>query len=322
MISCSAIAKEVIRKEILALQSLVETIGPEFEKAVSCLLETKGKVIATGLGKSGIVASKISATLSSTGTPSIFIHPVEAMHGDLGIVQRGDAGLLLSKSGETVEVLQFLQIFKRFGLKTIGIGGRTGSSLARECDVFLDAGVTCEACPLNLAPTSSTTVAMALGDALAGCLVSLKGFSKEEFSRLHPSGALGRRLLLRVEDIMHSGENLPLVESGAPMRQALVTLTTKAMGAVIIASPARSLLGIFTDGDLRRAVQWHENLLDLEVDSLMTRNPVVIHRNRMAAEALNLMENRPSQISVLPVLDSDERVVGIVRVHDLVKAGL
>ncbi len=322
MVSCSDLAKEVIRKEILALESIIERIGPEFEEAVSLLLGTKGKVIATGLGKSGIVASKISATFSSTGTPSIFMHPVEALHGDLGIVQRGDLGLFLSNSGETTELLQFLQIFKRFGLKTIGIAGRPGSSLARDCDVFLDASVEYEACPLNLAPTSSTTVAMVLGDALAGCLISLKGFSREDFSRLHPSGALGRRLLFRVKDFMHKGDDLPLVLSGTTMRDALVTLTSKGMGAVIVVSAECRLLGIFTDGDLRRAVQRHDNLLSLAIDSLMVANPVVISQERMAAEALFLMENRPSQISVLPVLDSEGKVAGIIRIHDLIQAGL
>jgi len=319
--SCD-LAKEVIRKEISALESLLDRIGPNFDAAVSCLLQAKGKVITSGLGKSGIVASKISATFSSTGTPSIFIHPVEALHGDLGIIQRGDVGVLLSNSGETHEVLELLQVFKRFGLRTVGIAGRPHSSLARDCDVFLDAGVESEACPLNLAPTSSTTVAMVLGDALAGCLVTRKGFSREDFSRLHPSGALGRRLLLRVKDVMHSGEELPLVQSGTPMRQALVALTGKAMGAVIVVTSARKLLGIFTDGDLRRAVQQHENLLEVPVDRLMTSNPVVVFEDRMAAEALNLMENRPSQISVLPVLDAEGKVAGIIRVHDLVQAGL
>jgi arabinose-5-phosphate isomerase len=244
MNSCCDLAKDIIRKEILALESLLPRIGTEFERAVSYILDTKGKIIATGLGKSGIIASKISATLSGTGTPSIFIHPVEAMHGDLGIIQRGDLGLLLSNSGETTEVLQLLQIFKRFGLKTIGMAGRCGSSLARDCDVFLDATVESEACPLNLAPTSSTTVAMVLGDAIAGCLIARRGFSREDFGKLHPSGALGRRLLFRVRDIMHSGENLPLVESGTSMRQVLLTLTSKAMGAVIVTTRERDLLGI------------------------------------------------------------------------------
>ncbi len=322
MISCLSLAKDLIRKEISCLESLHARIGPEFERAVSCLDKIGGKVIATGLGKSGIVAGKISATLSSTGTPSIFVHPVEALHGDLGIIQRGDLGLFLSNSGETPEVLQFLQIFKRLGLKTIAIVGRANSTLARDCDICLDASVESEACPLNLAPTSSTTVAMVLGDALAGCVLTLKGFSSEDFSRLHPSGALGRRLLFRVRDLMHSGDNLPVVMSGTLMREALVTLTGKAMGAVLVISSQGALLGIFTDGDLRRAVQQHENLLDIEIDELMIKNPVVINDSRMAAEALNLMENRPSQISVLPVMDCDNKVAGIIRLHDLVLAGL
>lgn len=322
MISCLSLAKDLIRKEISSLETLHSRIGSDFEQAVSCLNDMKGKVIATGLGKSGIIAGKISATLSSTGTPSIFVHPVEAMHGDLGIVQRGDVGLFLSNSGETAEVLQFLQVFKRLGLKTIAIVGRASSTLGRDCDICLDASVDSEACPLNLAPTSSTTVAMVLGDALAGCLLTLKGFSTEDFSRLHPSGSLGRRLLFRVSDLMHSGDSLPVVISGTLMRDALVTLTGKAMGAVLVVSSLGGLLGIFTDGDLRRAVQKHENLLGIEIDELMTRNPVVIHENRLAAEALSLMENRPSQISVLPVLNGDEKVTGIVRLHDLVQAGL
>ncbi len=322
MIQCLDLAKDLIRKEISALESLHARIGPEFDLAVSCISETRGKVITTGLGKSGIIAGKISATLSSTGTPSMFIHPVEAMHGDLGIIQRGDLGLFLSNSGETAEVLQLLQVFKRLGLKTVAIVGRTNSSLARDCDICLDASVESEACPLNLAPTSSTTAAVVLGDALAGCLLTLKGFSSEDFSRLHPSGAIGRRLLFRVRDIMHSGENLPVVVSGTAMRDALITLTQKAMGAVIVVSSTGGLVGIFTDGDLRRAVQQHENLLGIAIDSVMTRDPVVVHDGRMAAEALNLMENRPSQIGVLPVLDGDEKVVGIIRLHDLVQAGL
>jgi len=322
MVSCLGLAKDLIRKEISSLECLHARIGPEFERAVSCLNRIGGKVITTGLGKSGIIAGKISATLSSTGTPSIFIHPVEALHGDLGIIQRGDIGLFLSNSGETAEVLQFLQIFKRLGLKTIAIVGKTNSTLARDCDIYLDASVESEACPLNLAPTSSTTVAMVLGDALAGCVLTLKGFSTEDFSRLHPSGALGRRLLFRVKDLMHSGDNLPLVMSGTRMRNALVVLTGKAMGAVLVVSSDGALLGIFTDGDLRRAVQQYENLLDIEVDKVMTKDPVVIHDCRMAAEALNLMENRPSQISVLPVLDRENKAVGIIRLHDLVLAGL
>ena len=322
MTSCLDLAKDLIHQEICALEALRDRIGSEFEKAALCLGEIKGKVIATGLGKSGIVAGKISATLSSTGTPSIFVHPVDAMHGDLGIIQRGDIGLFLSNSGETAEVLQLLQMFKILGLKTIAIVGKMQSTLARDCDICLDASVESEACPLNLAPTSSTTAAMVLGDALAGCVLTLKGFSTQDFSRLHPSGALGRRLLLRVKDLMHSGEDLPLAVSGTLMRDALVTLTGKAMGAVVVVSGSGDLLGIFTDGDLRRAVQHHENLLNVEIDKLMTSNPIVIHESRMAAEALSLMENRPSQISVIPVLDGENRVVGIIRVHDLVRAGL
>ncbi|MDR3566794.1 MAG: KpsF/GutQ family sugar-phosphate isomerase [Syntrophobacteraceae bacterium] len=322
MISCLDLAKELIDKQICALQSLRDRIGSEFEKAALSLSQIEGKVIVTGLGKSGLVAGKIAATLSSTGTPSIFIHPVEAMHGDLGIIQSGDIGLFLSNSGETAEVVQLLQMFKLLGLKTIAIVGKMQSTLARDCDLCLDASVESEACPLNLAPTSSTTAAMVLGDALAGCILTLKGFSTRDYGRLHPSGALGRRLLFRVKDLMHSGEELPVALSGTLMRDALVTLTGKAMGAVLVVSASRELLGIFTDGDLRRAAQRHGNFLDLEIDELMTKDPIVIDQSRMAAEALSLMENRPSQVSVLPVLDGENKAAGIIRVHDLVRAGL
>ncbi len=321
MNSCVALGKDLIHRQICSLEALRDRIGSEFEAAASCLALMKGKVIATGLVKSGIVAGKISATFSSTGTPSIFIHPVEAMHGDLGIIQPGDIGLFLSNSGETAEVLQLLQVFKRLGLKSIAIVGKVQSTLARDCDICLDASVESEACPLNLAPTSSTTSAMVMGDALGGCILTLKGFSPEDFGRLHPSGALGRRLLFRVKDLMHSGQELPLAISGTPMREALLILTGKTMGAVVVASSDGELLGIFTDGDLRRAVLGHQNLLDMDIDKLMTPNPVVINENRMAAEALSLMENRPSQISVLPVIDDQNKVAGIIRVHDLVRAG-
>jgi arabinose-5-phosphate isomerase len=315
-------ARQVIHKEIAALDRMMQGLGPVFDQAVELIIATKGKVIASGLGKSGIVAGKVAATLSSTGTPAVFLHPVEALHGDIGIAQSNDAGLLFSNSGETKEVLDLLQAFKRMGLKTIAVTGRPKSSLAGYADVVLDASVTEEACPLGLAPTSSVIVALSLGDALAASIMERRGFSEEDYSRLHPSGALGKKLLLKVSDVMHSGKDLPLVKSGTSMSQALLTLTSKAMGAVIVVSTSGTLAGIYTDGDLKRTIQEHKNFLKMKIDRLMTVNPTCIRDKALAAEALGLMENRPSQISVLPVVDDGKKAVGIVRLHDLVKAGL
>ncbi len=316
------LAKATITKEIEALRAAVDRLGPEMERAVDMIATAPGKVITTGIGKSGLVARKIAATLCGTGTPALFVHPVDALHGDLGVVQEDDVALLLSKSGETPEVLTFCGVVKGVPCHTIAIVGRRDSSLARQCDVFLDATVECEACPLDLAPTSSAMVSMALGDALSACLVERHGLTSTGFSRFHPSGSLGKRLLLRVRDVMQTGAQVPLVEPGISMRNVLVTLSAKTMGAVIIASADGSLLGIFTDGDLRRCLAEHEDVLDMTIDRVMTRTPVVVREDRMAVEALQLMENRPSQIAVLPVVNANQKVVGIVRIHDLVRAGL
>ena len=318
----TSIAKATIAKEIKALEDTLQRIGLEYDTAVQLILKSHGKVIVTGLGKSGIIARKIAATLSSTGTPAVFIHPIEALHGDIGIVQSQDIGLALSKSGETQEILEFLQFMKRMAIKTIALTGNPHSSLAKHCDVIIDASVTSEACPLNLAPTSSTTVAMAIGDALAACLIVRRGFSNEDFAKRHPSGALGRRLLLRVVDAMHHGQDMPIVLTGTRIRDALVTMTQTAMGIILIVDAQGVLLGILTDGDLRRALQRYETLLDMQIDVVMTRNPIVIHPDRLAVEALSLMENRPSQISALPVVDENNTALGVLRLHDLVKAGL
>ena len=315
-------ARQILEKEIRALESMMKSLGPSFDKAVELIFSTRGKVIATGLGKSGIVASKAAATFSSTGTPAVFLHPVEAMHGDIGLVQPGDIGLLFSNSGESREVLDVLQAFKRLGLSTVAVVGRMRSSLADYADVALDSSVKEEACPLNLAPTSSVITALAMGDALAASLMERRGFDEEDYSRLHPSGALGRKLLLTVRDVMHTGKDLPLIQSGSTMADALLMLTSKAMGAVIVVGPDNRLRGIYTDGDLKRTIQRHKDFITLTIDSLMTADPICVDEKRLAVEAFDLMENRPSQISVLPVVDESKRAVGIVRLHDLVKAGL
>ena len=320
--SSVACAREILKKEIGALESLMQSLGPAFEKAVDMLFSATGKVITTGLGKSGIVAGKAAATFSSTGTPSVFLHPVEALHGDIGLVQKNDIGLLFSNSGESREVLDVLQAFKRMGLKSIAVVGRKRCTLAEYADLALDASVKEEACPLNLAPTSSVIVALAVGDALAACLMQRRGFSEDDYSRLHPSGALGRKLLLRVSDVMHTGKDLPLVKTGTLMADVLIVLTSKAMGAVIVVDAGNVLRGIYTDGDLKRTIQHNKDFLTLPVDTIMSAGPVAVREDRLAVEALDLMENRSSQISVLPVVDKEKRAVGIVRLHDLVRAGL
>jgi arabinose-5-phosphate isomerase len=315
-------ARTIMKKEVLALEETMQKLGDGFEKAVDLIYAATGKVIASGLGKSGIVANKAAATFSSTGTPSVFLHPVDALHGDIGLVQKNDIGLLFSNSGENREVLDLLQAFKRMGLKTIAVTGRPKCSLADYADAAVDASVKEEACPLGLAPTSSVIVALALCDALAAALMERRGFTQEDYSRLHPSGALGRKLLLRVCDVMHKEGDLPLCPSGTRMSEALVVLTSKAMGGVIVVDNDKHLRGIYTDGDLKRSIQHHKDLLSLTVDDLMTADPICIRENKLAVEAFDLMENRPSQISVLPVVDEQKRAVGIVRLHDLVKAGL
>ncbi len=315
-------ARLTLKKEILGLEELMQRIGPTFDVAVDLIFAATGKVITSGLGKSGIVAGKAAATFSSTGTPAVFLHPVEAMHGDIGLAQKNDIGLLFSNSGETKEVLEVLQAFKRLGLKTIAVVGRKRCSLGEFADCALDAGVKEEACPLNLSPTSSVIVALALGDALAACLMRRRGFTEEDYSRLHPSGTLGKKLLLRVSELMHSGEEIPKVITGTPMSEALYILTSKAMGAVIVTDASDTLRGIYTDGDLKRTIRQGKNFLEVKVDEIMSADPVAIHKERLAMEALALMENRPSQISVLPVVDQKNRVVGIIRLHDLVRAGL
>jgi arabinose-5-phosphate isomerase len=315
-------ARSIMKKEVLALEETMQKLGSGFEKAVDLIFSASGKVIASGLGKSGIVANKAAATFSSTGTPAVFLHPVDALHGDIGLVQKSDIGLLFSNSGENREVLDLLQAFKRMGLKTIAVTGRARCSLADYADAVLDASVKEEACPLGLAPTSSVIVALSICDAFAAALMERRGFTEEDYSRLHPSGALGKKLLLRVRDVMHRGDELPIVPTGTAMSEALLALTSKAMGGVIIVDKNERLRGIYTDGDLKRSIQFHSDFLKLPVDELMTADPICVRENRLAAEAFDLMENRPSQISVLPVVDEDNKVVGIIRLHDLVKAGL
>lgn len=282
-------------------------------------LDKGGKIIVTGVGKSGKVGQKIAATLCSTGSFAVFLHPTEGLHGDLGVVGPGDAVLAFSYTGNTDELVRLLPSLKSLGVPVIGVGGNAQSRIASRCDAWIDGFVEQEACPHNLAPTSSTTLALALGDALAVALMQLRGFDARAFAQNHPGGALGRRLHLKVADVMRQGDEVPTVAAQASMDEVVVISTRKKLGAVLVVDGTR-LLGIVTDGDLRRALSHREKFFQLKAGEVMTANPVTASAEMMAQAALELMENRPSQISVLPVVDQDGDWKGIVRLHDLVSS--
>lgn len=296
--------------------------GAQLTQALSLLnrsLNQGGKIVVTGVGKSGKIAQKIAATFASTGSASIYLHPTEALHGDLGVVAPNDSILALSYTGNTDELLRLIPSLKRLQLSLIGMGGYPHSQLAQACDVWIDASVDQEACPHNLAPTSSTTLALALGDALAMSLMQLRGFDAQSFAKNHPGGALGRRLHLTVADVMHSGDAAACVPPHALMEEVVVVSTQKKLGAVLVVEGSK-LMGLITDGDLRRALQHREKFFQLRASDVMTRNPVSVQPDLMAYDALQTMENRPSQISVLPVLSSDGNWLGVVRLHDLIRS--
>lgn len=307
-------ARQVLRTEAQAISELAERVGSEFEAAVEMILSMRGRVVLTGMGKSGLVARKIAATLASTGTPSLFLHPAEAIHGDLGMLVPGDVVIALSHSGETSEILALLDTIKRIGGKLIVLTGNSESTLAREADVLLDTSVPREGCPLNLAPMASTTAALALGDALAAALMVQKGFSELDFARLHPGGRLGRKLA-RVRQFMHTGETVPRVAPDSPMREVVLEMSNKRFGSTTVLDRSGRLLGVITDGDLRRLLQREKNPLESAAQSVMTANPRTIGPEALAAEALHLMEER--KITMLPVVDESGILLGIVQIHDL-----
>ncbi|MBL7714675.1 MAG: KpsF/GutQ family sugar-phosphate isomerase [Bdellovibrionales bacterium] len=282
-------------------------------------LKQGGRVVVVGLGKSGKVGQKISATLSSTGCPSFFLHPTEALHGDLGMVAQGDVVLALSYTGNTDEVIKLIPALKSLDVPVISIVGHAESRLAKSSREWIDGSVETEACPHNLAPTTSTTVALALGDALAIALMKLRGFDAESFAKNHPGGALGRRLTLRVEDLMHQGANVPTVSASASMDEVVSLSTQKKLGVVLVCEADQKLKGIITDGDLRRALKHRERFFQMTASEVMTQKPIAASPKMMAREALELMENRPSQISVLPVVDESGKWRGVIRLHDLVQ---
>lgn len=313
------IAREVIEIEAAGLARTLKNLDSNFYKAVQIIFTTKGRVAVSGIGKSGIIAKKIAATLASTGTPSIFLHPVEAVHGDLGMITREDALIAISNSGETQEITQLLPVFKERNIPVIAITGRQNSTLARASQAVIDASVEKEACSLGLAPTSSTTTALALGDAMAVVLLKARKFNEHDFRKNHPGGTLGERLKVKIKEIMVTGTALPLTRSGAPMSQALIEMNKKKLGAILVLDGEEYLTGIITDGDLRRALVKNGGISGLKVDDVMTRAPSTVSPDALAADAISIMETH--LITALPVVDEQGKVLGMVHLHDLLGKG-
>ena len=315
-----ALARQVLDIEADALRTVSTRLDNGFARAVSLILACTGRVVVSGMGKSGHVGSKIAATLASTGTPAFFMHPGEASHGDLGMIAPNDVVLALSNSGESSEIVSIVSLIKRRGAKLIAMTGNPNSTMAREADVHLNAGVDKEACPLNLAPTASTTAALALGDALAVALLDARGFSADDFARTHPGGSLGRRLLVHVRDVMHSGDALPKVDSGATLKAALFEMTQKGLGMTAVVDAAGHVEGLFTDGDLRRALEHPLDLQQATIAELMTRNPKTIRADELAVAAVEKMDTL--KINGLLVVDDANTLVGALNMHDLLRAGV
>ena len=313
------VARDVLATEAAGLHALASALGPEFSRAVDCLAGASGRIVVSGMGKSGHVARKVAATFASTGTPALFVHPAEASHGDLGMILPGDAILALSNSGETAELADIVAHARRFGLPFVAVTARAGSTLAQAADVTLLLPRTAEACPMGLAPTTSTTMQMALGDALAVALLKRKGFTEAEFHRFHPGGRLGARLR-RVRDLMHTGDAVPLARTGMPMDRALVLMTEKRFGCLGVTGGDGALLGVITDGDLRRSMG--PDLLTRRVDEVMTRAPRTIAPDALAAEALHAMNAHERPVTALFVVEAGGGVAGILHIHDLLRAGL
>ncbi|ERI50466.1 KpsF/GutQ family sugar-phosphate isomerase [Pseudomonas sp. AOB-7] len=313
-------AQRTIRLEIEAVQELLPRIDANFVKACELILACQGRVVVVGMGKSGHIGNKIAATLASTGTTAFFVHPAEASHGDMGMITRDDIVLALSNSGSTAEIVTLLPLIKRLGIRLISMTGNPDSPLAKAAEVNLDARVTQEACPLNLAPTSSTTASLVLGDALAIALLEARGFTAEDFAFSHPGGALGRRLLLKVENVMHAGEALPRVNRGTSLRDALLEMTQKGLGMTVVLEDDGRLAGIFTDGDLRRTLDKGIDVRQALIDEVMTPHGKTARAEMLAAEALKIMEDH--KINALVVVDEQDQPVGALNMHDLLRAGV
>jgi arabinose-5-phosphate isomerase len=315
------LALAVINTEASAVAALADEIRePSFVQACELMLACKGRVVVTGMGKSGHIAGKIAATLASTGTPAFFVHPGEASHGDLGMITAADVVLALSNSGETGEIITILPIIKRLKVPLIAMTGNPESTLAREATASITVRVAKEACPLDLAPTASTTAALAMGDALAIALLESRGFTEEDFARSHPGGALGRRLLLLIDDLMHTGDTMPVVQPDTPLSNALMEMTRKGLGMTAVVDGAGQLAGVFTDGDLRRAIDHKIDVHEASVSDVMTTDCKTVHPGMLAAEALQIMDS--TKINALPVVNDNNELVGALNMHDMLRAGV
>ncbi|MCQ3828083.1 KpsF/GutQ family sugar-phosphate isomerase [Microbulbifer elongatus] len=312
--------RRTIAMEAAAVAALEPRIGEDFHRACELILNCPGRVIVSGMGKSGHVGRKIAATLASTGTPSFFVHPGEASHGDLGMITRQDLVIAISNSGTSAEVLTLLPLLKRLGIPLISMTGKPDSPLAQSADVNLDIAVETEACPLNLAPTSSTTVTLVMGDALAVALLEARGFTAEDFAFSHPGGALGRQLLLKVEDVMHAGDELPQVTPQTPLSKALLEMTSKGFGMTTVVDDRGHLLGVFTDGDLRRVIDQKLEMDTATMEQVMSRRPKTVSAHTLAAEALRIMED--NKITALVVEDPEHHPIGLLHMHDILRAGV
>ncbi len=316
-------AIETLKIEAKAIEDLIPRIDGEFETAVKMIKNCTARVVVTGMGKSGHVGRKIAATFASTGTPALFMHPAEAYHGDLGMITENDVVIVISNSGESSEIVNILPVIRRIGATIIAMSGRRESTLGRNCDCFIDIGVEHEACPLGLAPTASTTATLAMGDALAMVLMELKKFTSQDFAMFHPGGALGRKLLLTVGDVMHVGDENPIIEVGKTIKDALFIMTEKGLGAVSIVDCDQKFIGLITDGIIRRAIGKDVGFLDAPVESIMFTKPLTISSDKLAASALSVMEkHKPRPVTVLPVVDGDREVVGIIHLTDLLRQGI
>jgi arabinose-5-phosphate isomerase len=313
-------AKKVLEIESEAIKDLIKQLDDNFLQAVELISKCKGRVIVTGMGKSGLIGRKIASTLSSTGTSAFFVHPVEGMHGDMGMVMKEDIVLALSYSGETGEMKKILPLIKRLGVRLVTLTGNPDSSLAKESDVVLNVKVKREACPFNLVPTASTTAMLALGDALAISLLNKKGFKEADFALLHPAGVIGKKLLLRVEDVMRKGEENPLIDEDKTVREALFIMTSTRLGAVSVMDKKKRLIGFFTDGDLRRHLQKDKSLLEKKISSVMTKNPTTINKRKLATEAVRILQEK--NFDNIPVVNENNRPIGIVDERDLLKEGI
>ncbi|MCL0030337.1 KpsF/GutQ family sugar-phosphate isomerase [Thermodesulfovibrionales bacterium] len=315
------IGKKVLKIEADAVSAMAERLDSHFETAVDIISRSRGRMVVTGIGKSGLVGKKVAATLSSTGTPAFFLHPAEASHGDIGMVTSDDIIIIVSNSGETEELIRLIPVLKRFNVGMISMTGNHNSTLSKAADVTLDVSVKEEACPLGIVPTASTTAALAMGDAVAVALLVKRGLKKEDFALFHPGGNLGKKLLIKVEDLMHSGDALPVILPDEEMARAIIEISSKKLGTTIVADTENRILGIITDGDLRRGIErWGKKFFDMKAAEVMTENPKTVSKDELAVKALSIMENY--SIASLVVPDVDAKAKGIIHIYDILKKGI